>query len=59
MTGIEADKESIGELAEKIDRLLDERESMAMTKLSKQSLSAFLAEEPALYTIRDAGVVYR
>jgi len=63
MTGIEADvreiKESIRELTEKIELLLDERESMAMMKLSEQSLSAFLAEEPDLYTIRDARVVYR
>jgi len=63
MTGIEADvreiKESIRELTEKIDLLLDERESMAMMKLSEQSLSAFLDEEPDLYTIRDVRVVYR
>jgi cell fate (sporulation/competence/biofilm development) regulator YlbF (YheA/YmcA/DUF963 family) len=62
MTGIEADvreiKESIRELTEKIDLLLDERESMAMMKLSEQSLSAFLSDEPDLYTIRDARIVY-
>jgi len=28
-------------------------------KLSEQSLSAFLAEEPDLYTIKDVRVVYR
>ncbi len=63
MTGIETDvreiKESIRELTEKIDLLLDERESMAVMKLSEQSLSAFLDEEPDLYTIRDVRVVYR
>ena len=63
MTGIEADvreiKESIRELNQKIEHLLDERESMAMMKLSEQSLSAFLSEGPDLYTIRDARVVYR
>ncbi len=63
MTGIKADervlKESIRLLTEKIETLLDERESMAMMKLSERSLSAFLAEEPDLYTIRDIRVVYR
>ncbi|WP_292410838.1 MULTISPECIES: hypothetical protein [unclassified Methanoculleus] len=42
-------------LTEKLDLLLNERESMAMMKLSGRSLSAFLSEEPDLYTIRDAG----
>ncbi|WP_292367041.1 MULTISPECIES: hypothetical protein [unclassified Methanoculleus] len=63
MTGIEADvreiKENIRELTEKIDLLLDERESMAIMKLSERSLSAFLSEEPDLYTIRDVRAVYR
>ncbi|HPX72943.1 MAG TPA: hypothetical protein PLG95_07960 [Methanoculleus sp.] len=63
MTGIEADvreiKESIRELNQKIELLLDERESMAMMKLSEQSLSAFLSEEPDLYTLRDIRAVYR
>ncbi|NLB01319.1 MAG: hypothetical protein GX837_10280 [Methanomicrobiales archaeon] len=56
MTGIEADAR---EFTEKIDLLLDERESMAMMKLSEQSLSTFLGGEPDLHTIRDVRVVYR
>jgi hypothetical protein len=63
MTGIEADvreiKESIRMLTEKIDDLLHERETLAMMKLSERSLSAFLDEEPDLYTVRDVRVVYR
>ena len=63
MTSIEADvreiKEGIRELNRKIALLLEERESMAMMKLSEQSLSAFLVEEPDLYTIKDVRVVYR
>jgi len=63
MTGIEADvreiKESIRVLTKKIDDLLHERETLAMIKLSEQSLSAFLSEEPDLYTIRDIRAVYR
>ena len=47
MTSIEADvreiKESIRELTEKIDLLLDERERMAIVKLSERSLSAFFS----------------
>jgi len=63
MTSIETDvreiKESIRVLTEKIDDLLRERETLAMMKLSERSLSAFLDEEPDLYTIRDVKVVYR
>ncbi|MCM2465226.1 hypothetical protein [Methanoculleus oceani] len=63
MTSIEADvreiKESIRELTKKIDLLLDERERMAVMKLSERSLSAFLLEEPDLYTVRDVRAVYR
>jgi hypothetical protein len=63
MTSIEADvreiKESIRELTEKIELLLDERENMALMKLSERSLSAFLSEEPDLYTIWDVRAVYR
>ena len=57
MTSIEADvkeiKESIRALTEKIDALLHERETLAMMKLSEQSLSTFLSEEPDLYIVRD------
>lgn len=63
MTSIEADvreiKESIRVLTEKLDDLLHERETQAMMKLSEQSLSAFLSEEPDLYTVRDVRNVYR
>lgn len=63
MTGIETDvkeiKESIRVLTEKIDDLLRERETLAMMKLSERSLSAFLDEEPDLYTVRDVKVVYQ
>ncbi|KUG20992.1 MAG: hypothetical protein KO206_03740 [Methanomicrobiaceae archaeon] len=63
MTSIETDvreiKERIRPLTEKIEALLHERETLAMMKLSKRLLSAFLDEEPDLYTVRDARVVYR
>jgi hypothetical protein len=55
MTGIEAD---VREINQKIGPLLDERERMAMMNLSEQSLSAFLSEEPDLYTLRDIRAVY-
>jgi hypothetical protein len=62
MTGIEADEKDRkehqrGQLTNQVP--LDEQESMAMMKLSRQSLSAFLAGEPDLYTAGDAGVVHR
>ena len=54
MTGIEADvRESIRALTERIDALLHERETLAVMKLSEQSLSRFLSEKPDLYTVRD------
>ncbi|MDD3112588.1 MAG: hypothetical protein PHU26_09880 [Methanofollis liminatans] len=63
MTDIETDvreiKESIRVLTEKIDDLLNERESLAMMKLSERSLSTFLDEEPDLYAVSDVRVVYR
>ncbi|QYZ79205.1 hypothetical protein E2N92_07025 [Methanofollis formosanus] len=63
MTGIEADvkeiKESVRMLTETIDKLLHEREAAAMMKLSEQSLSTFLNEEPDLYTVRDVRSPHR
>lgn len=63
MTDIETDvreiKESIRVLTEKIDDHLNERESLAMMKLSERSLSTFLDEEPDLYAVSDVRVVYR
>lgn len=63
MNSIETDvreiKENIRALTEKIEALLFEREALAMMKLSGRSLSAFLDEEPDLYTVTDIKVVYR
>ncbi len=55
MTGIEVDvRVSIRVLTERIDALLNERETVAMMKLSERSLSAFLSDEPDLYAVRAA-----
>jgi len=52
MTGIEADVgESTRTLAENLDDLRTDWETMAMMKLSRQSLS--VSEEPDPYTARD------
>lgn len=63
MTGIKTDIKKIKEhtevLTKKIDELFHERGTAAMMKLSEQSLSAFLGDEPDLYTVRDVRVAYR
>lgn len=43
----------------KIDRLFERQEALCMMRLSEQSHSSFLAEEPDLYTVGDCKVVYR
>ncbi|MBP2146654.1 hypothetical protein J2129_002108 [Methanofollis sp. W23] len=63
MTGIKTDIKKIKErtevLTETIDELFHEKETTAMMKLSEQSVSAFLEDEPDLYTVRDVRVAYR
>ncbi|MGA2104710.1 hypothetical protein [Methanoregula sp.] len=52
-------KQNMAELTHKVDELLSEREMMNLMKLSEISLKAFLDEEPDIYSISDARVVYR
>lgn len=63
MGDIDADvreiKEEILLLSRKMDLLLDQRETLAMMKLSERSLSSFLADEPDLYTLADCKAVIR
>ena len=42
----------------KLDLLLEERETMALMKLSERSLKGFLESEPDLYTDKDLKVRY-
>ena len=57
MMNIEADvkeiRQQINEISRKLDLLLQERESLAVMKVSEQALSTFLEEEPDLYSVSD------
>ena len=52
-------KQNVMNLSLKVDELLHEREMITMMKLSEVSLKSFFTEEPDLYSIKDARVVYR
>jgi hypothetical protein len=52
-------KEEMAELSHKMDELAHEREMINLMKLSETSLRPFLEEEPDLYSLSDAKVVYR
>jgi hypothetical protein len=52
-------KQNVIDLSLKIDELLHEREMTTLMKLSEASLKPFFDEEPDLYSIKDARVVYR
>lgn len=63
MMNIEAEvrdiKENMYQISRKLDELFIERDVIAGMKLSEQALAPFLDDEPDLYTIKDARVVYR
>lgn len=52
-------KQHIVEISEKMDKLLLERETVAMMKLAERSLSRFVESEPAIYRIEDLKVRYK
>jgi hypothetical protein len=62
MMNIEADvkeiRKLVNEMSKKLDLLLQERETLAVMKVSEQALSTFLEEEPDLYSIRDIKAAY-
>ena len=47
-------KSLLFELKQKMDVLLEEKETSAIMVLSEKSLKGFLAKEPDIYTIKDA-----
>jgi len=51
-------KEKLFELNEKLDALLEERETQSAMKLTEKSLKEFLDGEPDLYTEKDLKVKY-
>ena len=48
----------LSELSEKLDALLDERETQAAMGLAEKSLKEFLESEPDLYSKKDLKVRY-
>jgi hypothetical protein len=52
-TEIKEIKLLLSEVNEKLDYLLEERETNALMVLEEQSLKDFLEKEPDLYTIKD------
>ena len=52
-------KNMLGELSKKLDALIQDREAVALTIFSQESLKEFLAGEPDLYSPRDVKVAYR
>ena len=63
MTGIETEvheiRQQVEEISKKLDILLEERETLGITKLSEKALYTFLDEEPDLYSINDIKAAYR
>lgn len=51
-------KRHVIEISDKLDQLLHEKEAVSMMKLSEESLSHFLKEEPEIYKISDLKVRY-
>lgn len=51
-------KELLSSLNRKIDMLIKDRETLALTMLSEKSLKEFLEEEPDIYSIKDIRVKY-
>jgi len=51
-------KEGVEEIKAMLDELLRRHETIGMMKVSKRSLQKFLKEEPDIYNLDDAKVVY-
>ncbi len=52
-------KKLLMDISRKLDELIEEREIIAMMKLSEVSLKDFLEDEPDIYSIKDVKVRYR
>jgi hypothetical protein len=63
MMNIEAEvrdiKRYVIDISKKVDELIYEKELVSMMKLSEQSLSGFLEDEPDIYKITDLKVKYK
>jgi len=52
-------KEDLSEIKQMLHELLLHHEAVGMMKLSNRSLHQFLQDEPDIYTLEDAQIVYR
>ncbi len=63
MCGLQSDigeiKQMMRKLNKKLDRLLNERETVVTMALSEHSLRSFLEREPDIYSVNDIKVKYR
>jgi len=55
---IEVIKEGVTEIRNMLEDLMRQHETIGMMKLSERSLQEFLEDEPDIYTLDDAKVVY-
>ncbi len=56
---VKAIKEQVTEIKDMLHELIHEHEIIGMMKLSDSSLKEFLENEPDIYTLDDAKVVFR
>jgi len=56
---IQVIKEEVSEIKKLLNDLIHQNETIGMMKLSERSLHQFLQDEPDIYTLDDAKVVYR
>ncbi|MEA2054770.1 MAG: hypothetical protein U9O96_06685 [Candidatus Thermoplasmatota archaeon] len=52
-------KQRLAEISDKLDELLQEKETISIMKLSEKSLSKFFNNEPDIYKIEDLKVRYK
>ncbi|KUK70528.1 MAG: Uncharacterized protein XE11_1512 [Methanomicrobiales archaeon 53_19] len=58
-TDIQVIKEEVSEIKNLLNDLIHQNETIGMMKISERSLHQFLQDEPDIYTLDDAKVVYR
>jgi len=52
-------KKHVLEISKKLDRIIEDREMMALMKLSEASLLVFFQDEPDIYNTKDLKVRYK
>lgn len=52
-------KDQILQISDKLDMLINDRETRGLMTLSEKSLKEFLEDEPNIYSVSDLKVVYK